>query len=268
MRGGSANRVEALSGRGIAADEVIPGRFADLSGSEFSRRSKIGVRPTTTVIGDRMRARVAMPRRRGAMARERSAVCAAARDDVRFGDPMFCPLGFGAMRLAGLVACGLFRRFGDRASGGHQKREGNPDRSAQMHPAQSPSCWASPRRGNTIAWPCQWYWMAGGKQIGVVPDCCRCIRVGQGGTLQAKQAKTPMSIPTDLVPPIAVFPTLIGSARRREATPSALLADRLSIIMRCFFYCKTSLILNVPKRNRRGLKLQFRRFVNELWRAV
>jgi len=27
-------------------------------------------------------------------------------------------------------------------------------------------------------------------EIGVVPDCCRCIRVGQGGTAQAKQGKT------------------------------------------------------------------------------
>src|SRR5215469_1068232 len=107
-----------------------------------------------------------------------------------------------------MVACGLLRRFGHRASGSHHKREGNPDRSAQMHPAQSPFCWASPRRGSTIAWPCQWYWMAGGKQIGVVPDCCRCIRVGQGGTVQAKQAKTSMSIPTDLAQPTAVFRAL------------------------------------------------------------
>jgi hypothetical protein len=33
-------------------------------------------------------------------------------------------------------------------------------------------------------------------QFGVVPDCCRRIRVGQGGTSQAKQGKQPMSTPT------------------------------------------------------------------------
>src|SRR5215472_18433188 len=168
---------------------------------------------------------------------------------------MFSLLRFDAVRMATMVGCVLVRRLGHRARGGHQTREGNPDRSAQMHPAQSPFCWASPRRGSTIAWPCQWYWMAGGKQIGVVPDCCRCIRVGQGGTVQAKQAKTPMSIPTDLVPPTAVFRTLTGSARRREATPSALLAYRFTIITRRPFYCWTSSILSVLKTKPSRIKI-------------
>jgi hypothetical protein len=48
---------------------------------------------------------------------------------------MFRFLRFGAMRLAGMVACGFFRRFGHRAGGHHQKREGNTDRSAHVHPA-------------------------------------------------------------------------------------------------------------------------------------
>jgi hypothetical protein len=40
-----------------------------------------------------------------------------------------------------------------------------------------------------------------GMQIGVVPDCCRRIRVGQGGTSQAKQGKNPMSTSTALSSP-------------------------------------------------------------------
>jgi hypothetical protein len=48
---------------------------------------------------------------------------------------MFRLLRFGAMRLARMMAFGFFRRFGHRAGGDHQKREGNTERSARMHPA-------------------------------------------------------------------------------------------------------------------------------------
>jgi hypothetical protein len=65
--------------------------------------------------------------------------------------------------------------------------------------------------------------MGWGKQIGVVPDCCRRIRVGQGGTIQAKQGKKPMSTSTAPCPATAVFRTVIGSAGRCEAVVKALL---------------------------------------------
>ena len=39
------------------------------------------------------------------------------------------------MRLARVMAFGFFWRFGHRAGGDHQKREGNTERSAHMHPA-------------------------------------------------------------------------------------------------------------------------------------
>src|SRR6516165_6778915 len=104
------------------------------------------------------------------------------------------------MRLAGMMAFGFFRRFGHRAGGDHQKRERNTERSAHVHPAESPSWWhplvgeaRSRGHSNGIGW-------AGGKQIGVVPDCCRRIRVGQGGTAQAKQGKMAMSTPTAFYP--------------------------------------------------------------------
>src|SRR5208283_400489 len=63
----------------------------------------------------------------------------------------------------------------------------------------------SPRR-KTVTSPCQRYWMGWGMQIVVVPDCYRRIRVGQGGTSQAKQGKNPMSTPSALLSAPGDFP--------------------------------------------------------------
>ena len=89
-------------------------------------------------------------------------------------------------------------------------------------------CWAHPpcrRESGGVAMPM--VLDALGVQIGVVPDCCRRIRVGQGGRVRAKQGKNRMSTPSALSRAPADFGTVTGSATRKVSVQNALLNRRL-----------------------------------------
>src|SRR5215472_9435571 len=53
-----------------------------------------------------------------------------------------------------------------------------------------------PARRRTVALPAQWYWNSLGDADRCRPGLLGCIRVGPGGTAQAKQRKTQMSTPS------------------------------------------------------------------------
>jgi len=123
---------------GSTMTDATPARFMSSSSAARGERSKIRVGRTTVVMSDPGRERVPIPRRRGVMrrvSRKVSAVRAPARSRLSFDGLRFALLGFGAMRLAGMVARELFRGFCHRTGGDHQKRERNTDRSAHVHPA-------------------------------------------------------------------------------------------------------------------------------------
>ena len=106
MRCGRGDRIEALAGRGMAADEVIPRRFAELSAALSLRGRQIGIGRLTPGIGDRVRDRVPILGRNrvtGRISRRCSGVPAPVQSHLPMDSPLLRLVLFGALRLAGMV---------------------------------------------------------------------------------------------------------------------------------------------------------------------
>jgi hypothetical protein len=99
--------------------------------------------------------------------------------------------GGGPRGKADFSGSALWMNSGAR---GHRKRKGNANRLSHRHPTRSPSRLGTPSPPGTKArLPGPGYWPGSGMQIGVKPGCGRSIRVGQGGTQQAKRGKSGLS---------------------------------------------------------------------------
>src|SRR5262245_3797520 len=127
-----------------------------------------------------------------------------------------------------MMSSHLFGRCGHRAGGEHQKRDGDANGSTHEHQALSP-CVAHPSAKTSDRAATPMVLVGPGMEIGVVPDCCRSIRVGQGGTAPAKPGKTQMSTPPLLYALTMVFPPVVGSAKR-QPVPADALFDHEDII--------------------------------------